>query len=51
MTFDISNVTSLVGIFREARDFNQDISSWDTSNLTSMSSVFNYATSFNQDIS
>ncbi len=48
---DISLVTNMAGMFREARSFNQDISTWDVSNVTDMTAMFFDATNFNQDIS
>ncbi len=50
-TPDLSNVTTMSHLFREATSFNQDISTWDVSSVTSMISVFRDAISFNQDIS
>ncbi|WP_281991669.1 BspA family leucine-rich repeat surface protein, partial [Aquimarina aggregata] len=47
---DLSNVTNMNGMFREAINFNSDISNWDVSNVTNMNSMFLDATSFNQDI-
>ena len=47
---DLSQVTSMREMFREARIFNGDISGWDTSSVTDMSSVFHGANAFNQDI-
>ncbi|MEO1486109.1 MAG: BspA family leucine-rich repeat surface protein [Bacteroidota bacterium] len=49
--WDVSNVTSLSGIFREATSFNQDISNWNVSGITNFQSMFEGATSFNQDLS
>ena len=49
--WNISGVTSINEMFRDASSFNQDISSWDTSSVTTMSNMFNGASSFNQDIS
>lgn len=48
---DLSNVTSMASMFKQAGGFNADISSWDVSNVTNMSSMFRDAGSFNQDIS
>ena len=48
---DLSLVTSMIAIFRNARIFNGDISGWDTSSVTDMSSMFEGAYDFNQDIS
>ena len=46
--WDISSVTSLVGIFRDS-SFNKDISNWDVSSVTSFAQAFRDS-SFNQDI-
>ncbi len=48
---DLSNVTSMLEMFRGATSMNQDISHWDTSNVTNMSGLFYQAENFNQDIS
>ena len=48
---DLSETTSLRGIFRGATSFNQDISQWDVKNITEMTDLFFEASSFNQDIS
>ncbi len=47
---NLSSVTTISHIFRDATIFNQDISNWDTSNITSMYTAFYNATSFNQDL-
>ncbi|MDO5980798.1 BspA family leucine-rich repeat surface protein [Flavivirga spongiicola] len=47
---DLSNVTSMVYMFRAATSFNHDIGNWDVSNVTDMSGMFISATSFDQDI-
>ncbi|MDA9111394.1 BspA family leucine-rich repeat surface protein, partial [Flavicella sp.] len=47
---DLSQVTSMRSMFREAKVFNQDISGWDTSSVTDMSETFFRAFVFNQDI-
>lgn len=49
--FDLSNVTNMNGMFREATNFNGDISVFDTSTVTDMNNIFQDATSFNGDLS
>tara|TARA_B100000902_G_scaffold396694_1_gene458426 strand:- start:852 stop:2291 length:1440 start_codon:yes stop_codon:yes gene_type:complete len=48
--WDVSNVTSMNGLFYGASSFNQDIGDWDVSNVTDMETMFSGAESFNQDI-
>ena len=48
---DLSGVTTLASMFRNATSLNQDISGWDISNVEDMSVMFRDASSFNQDIS
>ncbi len=48
---DLSGVTDMGGMFREATAFNGDISGWDTSGITDMSDAFNGARSFNRTLS
>ncbi len=48
---NLSDVTSLYGIFRDCSSFNGDISNWDVSTITDMRLVFYGASVFNQDIS
>jgi len=48
---DLSDVTDMSYMFRNASSFNQNISGWDTSTITDMSWMFGGATVFNQDIS
>jgi flagellin-like protein len=48
---DLSQVTSMSYMFRDASSFNGDIRSWDTSSITDTSQMFRDASSFNQDIS
>ena len=47
---DLSSVTDMGSMFRNATAFNQDIGDWDTSSVTSMSYMFSHADAFNQDI-
>jgi uncharacterized protein (TIGR02145 family) len=49
--WDVSSVTDMSQMFREASSFNGDISSWDVSSVTDMQSMFHSANSFNADIS
>ena len=50
-TPDLSNVTDMSDMFRDASSFNSDLSSWNVSNVTDMQSMFRYATSFTSDLS
>ncbi|WP_318345460.1 BspA family leucine-rich repeat surface protein [Flagellimonas baculiformis] len=50
-TPDLSQVTDMSYMFRNAASFNGDLSGWDTSNVTYMGSMFAGANSFNGDIS
>ncbi|HPQ22716.1 MAG TPA: BspA family leucine-rich repeat surface protein, partial [Saprospiraceae bacterium] len=47
---DLSQVTSLWGMFSNCSNFNGAIGDWDVSNVSIMSDMFSGATSFNQDI-
>jgi surface protein len=49
-SWDVSNVTTMRGMFQNATDFNQDIRYWDVSNVTNMNTMFWGATAFNQPI-
>ena len=62
--WDVSNVKDMGSMFRDAHNFNQDISTkiayrrdgteykaWDVSNVTSMNMMFYSAKAFNRDIS
>ncbi len=49
-TPNLSNVTDMSSMFRNASSFNQDISDWDVSNVTSMTYMFYFAFAFNQNI-
>ena len=48
---DLSRVTDMSGMFRDASAFNGDISGWDVSSVTDMSGMFRDASAFNGDIS
>ncbi len=48
---DLSGVTNMGHMFRDAISFNGDISNWDVSGVTDMKRMFQNASSFNQDIS
>ena len=46
--WDVSNVTSMSGMFFLATSFNQDIGDWDVSNVTNMHRMFGGGGSFSQ---
>ena len=48
---DLSEVTDMVSMFRNARNFNGNISNWDVSKVKEMSYLFSGARSFNQPLS
>tara|TARA_B110000438_G_scaffold32263_1_gene31786 strand:+ start:93 stop:755 length:663 start_codon:yes stop_codon:yes gene_type:complete len=48
--WNVSTITDMYALFRDATAFNGNISSWNTANVTSMSNMFSYATVFNRDI-
>ena len=48
--WDVSAVTSIIGLFYCKSLFNQDISSWNVSAVTDMRGMFQGAWAFNQDI-
>ena len=45
-----SNITSMAGMFKDAKAFNAPIGSWNTSNVTDMSEMFENAKAFNAPI-
>ncbi|MDM8564070.1 BspA family leucine-rich repeat surface protein [Candidatus Halobeggiatoa sp. HSG11] len=47
---DLSSVTNMSSMFRDASAFNQDINSWNVSNVTSMGWMFSGASVFNQPL-
>ena len=48
--WDVSNITSMRGIFFTATNFNQPLDNWDVSNVTDMSYMFTAASAFNQPL-
>ena len=50
-SWDVSNVTTMQGMFWDVAIFNHDIGNWDVSNVTNMQTLFGQAAAFNQDIS
>jgi len=50
-TWDVSAVTDMSDMFRDAAAFNQDLSAWDVSKVKDMSYMFYNAGSFNQNFS
>src|SRR5690606_3459023 len=48
--WNLSNVTNIGNLFRDAKLFDQPLDQWDVSNVTNMPQVFMNAESFNQDI-
>ena len=49
--WDVSHVTDMSDLFRDAALFNSDISKWDVSAVTTMQGMFYGARSFNGDVS
>jgi surface protein len=50
ISWDTSNVISMVFTFDNTNSFNQPIGSWDTSNVEAMPYMFSYSTAFDRDI-
>lgn len=48
--WDVSNVTSMAGLFWDNRNFNHDISNWDVSKVSDMTFIFRDARKFNQPV-
>ncbi|MDO4725716.1 MAG: BspA family leucine-rich repeat surface protein [Porphyromonadaceae bacterium] len=48
--WDVSRVTNMIGMFRDAIIFNQPLGSWVVSNVTTMSVMFQRAEKFNHNI-
>ncbi|RLA08329.1 MAG: hypothetical protein DRQ51_02545, partial [Gammaproteobacteria bacterium] len=47
---DLSSVTNMAAMFKNASSFNQDISGWNVSNVNDMSELFSDASSFNKPL-
>jgi len=48
---NLKSVKNMSGMFKNVKNFNQDISYWDVSNVKYMGEMFHNASKFNQDIS
>ena len=48
-TWDISNVTNMSGMFKNAVNFNHNINDWNVSNVVDMEGMFKFS-SFNQPL-
>ncbi len=48
--WDVSNVTTMKGMFKQAVAFNQPLDQWDVSQVTNMMEMFSEARSFNQPL-
>eukprot|EP00978_Attheya_sp_CCMP212_P037293 scaffold174623_cov71-Attheya_sp.AAC.1 len=51
LCWDVSSVTTMERMFRNAKVFNQDLSAWDVSSVTRMTEMFYLDARFNQDLS
>ncbi|MEI7001211.1 Mbov_0838 family PARCEL repeat surface lipoprotein [Mycoplasmopsis bovis] len=49
--WDTSNINNFEGVFKDASNFNHDISGWNTDSAETMQEMFTGATHFNQNIS
>lgn len=49
--WDVSNVTTMLGMFQNATVFNQNLSGWNVSKVTNMGNMFATAKAFNANIS
>ena len=49
--WDVSAVTDMSDMFKQAANFNADVSGWDVSAVTDVTSMFDEATNFNGDLS
>ncbi|MBR6612332.1 MAG: DUF285 domain-containing protein [Campylobacter sp.] len=49
-SWDVSSVTDMNSMFRNAKSFNQPLNNWDVSNVTDMRCMFREARNFNQPL-
>ena len=49
--WDVSRITDMKEMFKDASSFNTDLSKWDVSSVTNMDGMFIKASSFNGDLS
>jgi len=49
--WDTSNITSMIGCFKNCKNINVDVSRWDISNVIDSTDMFNGCLKFNNDIS
>lgn len=47
---DTSEITDMSGLFKDNKEFNQDISDWNVAHVTNMDLMFYYNDSFDQDL-
>lgn len=48
--WDVSTITNMLGMFSDARSFNQDLDQWDVSNVRNMLGLFGNASAFDGNI-
>jgi surface protein len=48
--WNVSNVTNMKDLFKDAGSFNKPLNNWNVSNVTNMSGMFQYAGSFNKPL-
>jgi surface protein len=49
-SWNVSNVTTMISMFKDCYKFNQDISGWNTANVAIMQNMFGSAKDFNQNL-
>ena len=50
IAWDVSNVTSMANMFKNADNFKRDLCDWDVSSVTTMKAMFQGADEYNRDI-